>query len=496
MGEAGPWLADGPPALSSPRSAVTNESGLYEVTGLPAGRYVVSASKVPYATVEYGQQRALAAGSEVAVREGTVSDNIDIAMPRGSVIAGRVFDDLGEPAAYLSVMAFRSRYSEGRRTLSPVGRSAATDDIGQYRIAGLPPGSYYVRTTPPPADAAFNLAPSYYPGTQDVGAAEPVTVGLGTEVAGIDFSILPGGLARVRGVVVADRGQPARGARIALVGVSTGSSGSAAVRQDGSFALENVAPGDYHLAAMRTNTASGEQETVQRLLTVAGADIDGLSLVMGRGGSVSGAVVTDDGSVPEMAPASLRVRAVPFGGALPVRRTSAGSGTLGPEWAFELTGVGGAFMLQVQPLPAGWMLKQVLHDGQDVSDTGLRVSGTEAIDDVQMVITRRTTAVSGAVVDDQDRPVADCTVVAFAEDRAHWRPHSRYFAVTRPNQEARFDVKYLPPGEYLVAAVDWVEDGTEEDPELLELLRPSAVRVQLGEGEHRTITLPLTVPRQ
>jgi len=211
---------------------------------------------------------------------------------------------------------------------------------------------------------------------------------------------------------------------------------------------------------------------------------------------VSGVVVTDDGSVPEMAPASLRVRAVPLGGALPVRLASAGSGTLGPEWAFELTGVGGAIMLQVQRLPAGWMIKQVLHDGQDVSDTGLRISGTDAIEDVQMVLTRRTTAISGAVVDGQDRPVADCTVIAFAEDRARWRPYSRYFAVARPDQQAHFDVRHLPPGEYLVAAVDWVEDGTEEDPELLELLRPSAVRVQLGEGEHRTITLPLTVPRQ
>ena len=158
-----------------------------------------------YATVEDGERRALAAGTEVDVREGAVSDNIDIAMPRGSVIAGRVFDDLGEPAAYLPVMAFRSRYSEGRRTLSPVGRLVATDDIGQYRIAGLPPGSYDVRTTPPPAAAAFNMAPSYYPGTQDVGAAEPVTVGLGSDVAGVDFSILPGGLARVRGVVVDHR---------------------------------------------------------------------------------------------------------------------------------------------------------------------------------------------------------------------------------------------------------------------------------------------------
>jgi len=116
------------------------------------------------------------------------------------------------------------------------------------------------------------------------------------------------------------------------------------------------------------------------------------------------------------------------------------------------------------------------------------------VNDVQMVITRRTTGISGAVVDAQDRPVADYTVVAFAEDRARWRPHSRYFAIARPDRQARFDIDGLPPGEYLVAAVDWVEVGTEEDPAMLELLRTSAVRVLLGEGEHRTLTLPLTMP--
>jgi hypothetical protein len=43
------------------------------------------------------------------VQDGGVSDGSDIAPPRGSVMAGRVFDDLGEPAAYLPVMAFRPR---------------------------------------------------------------------------------------------------------------------------------------------------------------------------------------------------------------------------------------------------------------------------------------------------------------------------------------------------------------------------------------------------
>ena len=65
-----------------------------------------------------------------------------------------------------------------------------------------------------------------------------------------------------------------------------------------------------------------------------------------------------------------------------------------------------------------------------------------------------------------------------------------------PNRQARVDVKNLPPDVCLVAAVDWVEDGGEERPVLLELLLAFAVRVLLGERAHRTITLPLTMPGQ
>ena len=68
--------------------------------------------------------------------------------------------------------------------------------------------------------------------------------------------------------------------------------------------------------------------------------------------------------------------------------------------------------------------------------------------------------------------------------------------MVRPGQQGQFTVANLPPGEYLVAAVDWVEEGTEDDPALLEELRGSGVRAQLGEGEQRTVALRLAEPRK
>ena len=35
----------------------------------------------------------------------------------------------------------------GRRRLTPSGRNASTNDLGQFRIYGLPPGEYYVTAT-------------------------------------------------------------------------------------------------------------------------------------------------------------------------------------------------------------------------------------------------------------------------------------------------------------------------------------------------------------
>jgi hypothetical protein len=89
-----------------------------------------------------------------------------------------------------------------------------------------------------------------------------------TEIAGVDFSMPPGGLARVRGVVVDEHGQSAPGAQVALVDAASGTAGAAPARQDGSFTLENVAPGDYALSAMRTNPQSGEVQMVQQTLSV------------------------------------------------------------------------------------------------------------------------------------------------------------------------------------------------------------------------------------
>ena len=49
----------------------------------------------------------------------------------------------------------------------------------------------------------------------------------------------------------------------------------------------------------------------------------------------------------------------------------------------------------------------------------------------------------------------------------------------------------LPAGKYFAAALDYIETGSERDPDLLERLRERATWVTLGEGEAKSLTLSI-----
>ncbi len=121
----------------------TNPDGKYEIKDLPAGRYTLQVMRSGYLTLNYGQHRPLEVGKPLQVFDRQVVENIDFALPRTSVITGRIIDELSEPVASALVFAMRTTYFQGRRRIVPV-TNASTDDAGQYRLTGLSPGSYYV----------------------------------------------------------------------------------------------------------------------------------------------------------------------------------------------------------------------------------------------------------------------------------------------------------------------------------------------------------------
>src|SRR6185295_5798683 len=126
---------------------LTDANGRYEIATLPAGRYTVSVNKPNYVRASYGERRPLGPGSPIEVAAGQVVTRIDFSLQRTAVIAGRILDKFGDPAAGVQVMPMRSMYVNGERRLQPSGPMASTNDLGEYRLFGLVPGQYFVSAT-------------------------------------------------------------------------------------------------------------------------------------------------------------------------------------------------------------------------------------------------------------------------------------------------------------------------------------------------------------
>ncbi len=514
-------LADGGRVTS------TDENGRFELTELPAGSYSLSASKVGYITVNFGQRRPLRSGKPIALRDGQRVGGIDFRLPRGSAITGRVIDQDGEPLVRATVRALRARTMQGESRVEP-GASAQTDDRGQFRIYGLAPGNYYVsvmantgdlrravmggggnRTivleTAGDQDEEDNLtyAPTYYPGVATLADAMQVTVPLAQDVAGIDFALQIVTAAHVTGNVLGSNGAVG-GAIVMLIPddlrmAGGGQSYSARANRDGTFSISNVPPGRY-LAVARTGGGRGgrggggpDAEFAVTPLSVVGSAVSGITLMLGPGATVNGQVTVEGSTVPSPADMS-RIRIglwAPSGQQMPMVGGQMNA-TPRADGTFTIANVpAGPRGVRVTGVPRPWALKAVALDGQDVTDTLFEMGPGAATRHLAVVLTDRSTEISGTVRDEQDNPLTDLTVVAFATDQQLWRPQSRFIQAVRPDRNGVYSVRGLPPGEYLLQAVDDIEQGEWYDPAVLESLRSGATRLLLQEGDAKTQDLKI-----
>lgn len=492
------------PELREGRSASTDAQGRWTLRSLPAGKYTITVTKGGFVTLNYGQRRPFEAGQQVDLAAGQTVEKLEVALPRGGVITGRIEDEFGEPFAGIRVATMRSRYVNGQRRLVAVGPTDITDDVGQYRLHGLAPGDYYVSATN--ANVSFDVsedrlgyATTYFPGTLMLGEAQRVTVTQAQETANVNFDLAPTRVASVSGVATNSQGKPLANSLIVLTspllqaGIPTLS--PAMVRPDGSFTISNVTPGEYRLETysitdVQALTAAGGQsgvaETVSMPITVTGEDITGLTVVAMPTTTATGRIVFEGEPTPKIASGAVTVIAVPpaLTSIIP-----GGLGRVREDWTFEAKGLTDKRFFRVNP-PSGWFLKSVSLRGRDITDTGVECKPGEDIADVEVLLTRQAASVAGSATRDGKR-TTDYVVVAFASDRARWGATSRFVRTAKPDQSGGFEIKGLPAETYLVVALEYLEPGEEADPEVLERLRPQATEVMVAEGEAKVLSLKI-----
>jgi hypothetical protein len=519
------------------RTVMTDDQGRYRIAELAAGAYNVSASKTGFVDAVYGQRRPLQPGTPVQLADGQSAGTIDLRLTRGGVITGRVVDEDGEALARALVTVQRFQYVRGERELVAAGGDQ-TDDRGQYRVFGLPPGEYFVSASAsglsellsrglqqlaaglggggrgggrggffagPEEPEATGYAPTYYPGVVSAPDAGKVAVGPGSEVAGIDFQIQLVPFATVRGIVAGAED----GAAVMLVpqdsGVGRGPMArlggqvlTGRTQADGTFSISSVPPGRF--VAIARGGGRGESRIGMQSLVVNGQNIDGVALTLQPGITLSGNITVESSGTPAPTDYSMFRLDAPEVDPLPIGAGGGrGAGPLGAggrtdkNGSFQITNLlPGAHYLRVTGGgvqgggQAQWTVKAITIGGQDVTDSAIELKPGQNVDGVTVVLTDQTTEITGTVRDAKNAGMPAISVIAFSTDEQHWRAQSRRINAVRTDQTGAFRVRNLPPGDYFLVATDDVEQGEWFDPAFLAAARDAARRISISEGDKKT----------
>lgn len=489
------------PELREERTTSTDSEGRYQFAELASGRYYVGAGKGGYVTLSYGERLPFQPGKPLQLLDGATLEKVDFALARGGVITGRVVDEYGDPAADITVGPQLYRFINGRKQLMPAGRFAETNDIGEFRIFGLPPGQYYVVATPQggragDSDERNGYAPTFYPDTSDVAQAQRVSVGVGQTRNDVNITLSDTRIARIIGSVIDAEGKTVTDGfvTVSLRGHGFGMThGGGPIRPDGTFVISNLPPGEYEVQWSKSGDESIPQ-FADATVTVAGEDVTGVRLTETRPARAIGRLILD-GVNPQAVPraSTFRVYAVPqrldqtsFG---PFR--GGGDNVPDDDSTFQIRVRPCICVIRLMGPQNGWYLKSVRLNGSDITDSGIDFRADQQTDGIEVVLTQQTTNVSGLVADDHGDPSRDYTVIVFGQDRDQWFGGSRYFSEGRPDQDGRYRIRGLPAGRYYAIALDSLEPGEASDPDLLEQLRPKAMSLMLNEGEAKTLDLRL-----
>jgi len=171
----------------------TGSDGRFLFPGLPAGSWRLQAERRGYIGQAYGQRSILTSGaiSIITGSDGS-SENIRFPLNPPAAIKGTVVDENGEPIINAFVQLLMG--VSGARKEYRVGKTVATDDMGEYRIPDVPAGKYYLFVIVPMPSGDSGYAPQYYPGAADPRSANSIALKAGEEFTA-DFR-----LPRTRGV--------------------------------------------------------------------------------------------------------------------------------------------------------------------------------------------------------------------------------------------------------------------------------------------------------
>lgn len=197
-------------------STMSDDNGRFQLSNLPANRYILRASRRGFLTSAYDVHDNFT--TALVTGEGQhCCDNLQMRLVPGGTIEGVVAEDSGDPVERARLTLYRESNRTGSERVQRV-RTVNVDDTGSYELTGLEPGNYFLAVNAEPwyalrarglhlashaLDGSVNsdtgsthspfdvvYATTFYPDTTDEGAAEPIPI-KGGERFRVNFALHP-----------------------------------------------------------------------------------------------------------------------------------------------------------------------------------------------------------------------------------------------------------------------------------------------------------------
>ena len=495
------------------RSVLTGGDGSFEFADVPAGTVNLNVQKPGFFTPQ-----AIQAPRAQAAFATSGPDQVPVVLklvPEG-VISGHISGDGGEAVENFPVQLLAERLENGKKTRT-ILHGAQTNDEGEFRVAELTPGKYFVFLGPSvrpesvflegSQQAARGYPAAFYPGVADIRSANPVEVAAGQHVE-LNLNLTSQPFHRISGTVSGYAQNAGINFQVTNAAGQQIPAGFRFDQRSGTFRTVWMAAGTYTLTA-EMQEPDGRRAYFASQAVNLSSNVTGIHLHLLPNASIPlsfrlEATRTDSppppeflttigprGAVRRQISVLARVELAPENEAFSQQRRF--SQVEGENSSIEIPNVPpGVYSVQV--FPAGPYYVQSARCGTlNLLEQNLTVAAGSVVEPIEIVLRDDFASLEGSVTLGAETESA--MVIAIPEGGPQ---QIRNVDIVRPaanydgsHSGAVFGMPQLAPGTYRVLAVDRADDFEYGNPEVLQKYASKGREISLVPNQQAKIELEL-----